>query len=61
MVFFWVQGQQANKVIARGLHPPCKAVEIIDDLWSKGYNIIDATNIIKKEKSENEQGECRII
>ena len=41
------------KVMARGLHSSCEKQDIIDDLQQKGLKIIDAVNIIKKEKRDN--------
>lgn len=45
------------KVMARGIHPTCSKEEIITDLSEKGFKIVDAINIIKKEKQENAKGE----
>lgn len=44
------------KVMARGLHPTCDKQDIIEDLQKKGLKIIDAANIIKKERKENDTG-----
>jgi Associated with zinc fingers len=40
------------KVMVRGLHPSCDPEEICSDLTSKGFNILQAVNIIKKERKE---------
>lgn len=45
------------KVMARGLHPSCDEEEIIMDLKLEGFLILEAKNIIKKEKIEKENGE----
>lgn len=41
------------KVMARGLHPTCPPLMIIDDLTRKGFKVTQATNILKKEKNNN--------
>lgn len=44
------------KVMARGLHSSCSVNDIVDELTDKGFKIIDAVNIIKKEKVISEEG-----
>lgn len=46
-----------TKVMAKGLHLSCAEEEITTDLTSKGYNILEAKNIFKKEITTNKQGE----
>lgn len=48
------------KVMARGLHSTCEANEIIEDLQIKGFDIKDAANIIKKERTVNGSGNSAI-
>lgn len=43
--------------MAKGLHLSCAEEEITTDLTSKGYNILEAKNIFKKEITTNKQGE----
>lgn len=43
------------KVMARGLHSTCSKVEILEDLKSRGLQAIDANNIMKKERQENDK------
>lgn len=45
------------KVMARGLHPSCDENEIVLDLTNKGFHILTAKNIIKKEITESRNGE----
>lgn len=45
------------KVMAKGLHSTCDEKEIVQDLKEKGLQILDAKNIIKKEKIENNRVE----
>ena len=54
------KAERPIKVMARGLHPSCKEEDIIKNLQEKGLKILEATNIIKKEKDENEKGETII-
>lgn len=42
------------KVMARGLHPTCEINSIMEDLENKGFKILDAVNIIKKERRSGE-------
>jgi len=44
------------KVMARGLHPTCLKEDIIEDLKSKGMQIEDAVNILKRERIETNDG-----
>lgn len=46
------------KVMARGLHHTCDEHEIVADLASRGYHILTAKNIQKKETIRNENDEC---
>lgn len=48
------------KVMARGLHPSCDEIEIVEDLRDKGFGITEAKNIIKKVKVTNNSGENAI-
>lgn len=48
------------KVMAKGLHSSCDEKKIIQDLKAKGLKILEAKNIIKKEKTENSRGELVI-
>lgn len=48
------------KVMARGLHATCAKEDIIENLQQKELKILDATNIIKKEKINDEQGKLTI-
>lgn len=43
--------------MAKGLHLSCVEEEITTDITSKGYNILEAKNIFKKEITTNKQGE----
>lgn len=45
------------KIMVRGLHPSCVEKEIVEDLSIKGFQILDAKNIIKKEKIASSDGE----
>lgn len=49
------------KVMARGLHQSCLKEDIMEELTSEGFKIIDAVNIIKKEKKQNKEGKTEII
>lgn len=51
---FEVKSERPHRVVARGLHPSCTKEEIMGDLQSKGFSILDAVNIIKKEKQQTE-------
>lgn len=42
--------------MVRGLHASCNKVDIQEDLHKRGFKILDAVNILKKEKRENDQG-----
>lgn len=44
-------------MVARGLHATCVKNDILEELQERGFMILDATNIVKKEKQENNQGE----
>ncbi len=44
------------KVMARGLHHTCASKDIVEDLENKGLKILDAVNIVKKERTENGEG-----
>lgn len=44
--------ERPNKVIIRGLHHTCTKEDIIEDLQNKGFNPLDAVNILKKERKE---------
>jgi len=50
------KNERPLKVMARGLHPTCDKNDIIQDLESKGFNILDAVNILKKENKRLENG-----
>lgn len=43
------------RVVARGLHPSCTKEDVMNDLKEKGFKILDATNIIKKEKRNSQE------
>lgn len=45
------------KVMAKGLHPSCEESDIVLVLINKGFQILEAKNIIKKETIEKENGE----
>lgn len=47
------KNDRPNKVIIRGLHPTCTKEDIMEELKTKGFNPIDAVNILKKERIEN--------
>lgn len=44
------------KVVARGLHHSCPHEDITEDLRSKGFKILEAVNLLKREKQLNEEG-----
>lgn len=51
------------KVMARGLHPTCEKEDILADLQEKGFKIIDAVNILKKDRNttgDSNQTACRV-
>lgn len=48
------------KIMVRGLHPTCSSEEIKLDLEENGFNIINAVNIIKKEKIIDKHGNTTI-
>lgn len=56
--WFTYEDKQARpiKVMARGLHHTCSSIEIMEDLQNKGFKILDAVNIVKKERTENQEG-----
>ena len=54
------KSRRPTKVMARGLHPTCENQEIKVDLQQRGFKIIDAVNIIKKERKKDEQGKEEI-
>lgn len=45
------------KVMARGLHPTCEIKSIIEDLENKGFKILDAVNIMKRERRSEENSQ----
>lgn len=51
---FEIKSERPHRVVARGLHPSCTKEEVINDLQAKGFKILDAVNIIKKEKQQTE-------
>lgn len=51
---FEIKSERPHRVIARGLHPSCTKEEVMNDLQDKGFKILDAVNIIKKEKQRTE-------
>lgn len=55
------KNERPIKVMARGLHSSCDRNDIIKDLKSKGFNVLDAINILKKEKRNQQNGEPEII
>jgi hypothetical protein len=44
------------KVMARGLHPTCVCKDILEGLKNKGFKILDAVNVIKKDKTTGQDG-----
>lgn len=56
--WFTYEDKQARpiKVMARGLHHTCSSKEIMEDLQNKGLKILDAVNMVKKERTENQEG-----
>lgn len=44
------------KVVARGLHSSCVAKEIVEDLIQKGFQALDANNLIKNEIVKDSTG-----
>lgn len=50
------KNNRPTKVMARGLHPSCEIDEIIEDLKQQGLSILNAVNIIKKEKKTDSHG-----
>lgn len=50
------KNNRPTKVMARGLHPSCDPMEIIEDIKERGLLITNATNIKKKETSVNADG-----
>lgn len=46
--------------MARGLHATCEKEDILEDLQQKDLKILDAVNIIKKERVRNGQGDLTI-
>ena len=51
---FEIKSERPHRVVARGLHPSCTKEEVMTDLQAKGIKILDAVNIIKKEKQQTE-------
>lgn len=50
------KNERPIRVMVRGLHALCAKEDIQEDLQKKGYKILDAVNILKKEKQEDEHG-----
>lgn len=57
----WKKAERSIRVIARGLHASCGKEDIISDLKVRGYNLLNAVNIIKNEKQKSEGGEETIV
>lgn len=51
------KNERPIRVMARGLHASCTIEDVQEDLRNRGYQILDAVNIIKKQKHEDERGE----
>ena len=51
------KNERPIRVVARGLHASCSSEDIQDNLKKRGFKILDAVNIIRKEREENEKGE----
>lgn len=45
-----IKEERPLRVVARGLHPSCSKEDILSDLKTKGFKILDATNLLKREK-----------
>ncbi|XP_055842659.1 uncharacterized protein LOC129909607 [Episyrphus balteatus] len=43
------------RVVVRGLHSSCQKTDIINDLKEKNYKILDAENIVKKERQQKDK------
>lgn len=55
------KNERPIKVMAVGLHLSCDGNDIIEDLKSKGFKVVGAFNILKKEKRNQKNGEPEII
>lgn len=51
------KSERPIRVMARGIHASYTKDDIMNDLNKKSYKIINAVNIIKKEKQTNDKGE----
>lgn len=51
------KNERPIRVMVRGLHSTCPKEDVIEDLRFKGFKILDAVNILRKEKKDNGQGE----
>lgn len=58
---FEIKSERPHRVVARGLHPSCTKEEVMDDLQAKGFKILDAVNIIKKEKQQTEMNKDILV
>lgn len=56
MLYIRGQTNRSIKVMARGLHATCTKEKIMKELQQNGLKILDAVNIIKKERKRDEQG-----
>lgn len=48
------KNERPHQVMVRGLHPTCPKDDIIAELQDKGFNPVDAVNIMKKERVETD-------
>lgn len=55
------KSERPLRVVARGLHPSCAKEDVIGDLRDRGYNILDAVNLLKKERKRPDRGEEAIM
>lgn len=53
--------ERTLKVMARGIHSSVEKSEIIADLKLKGFKVLDAVNILKKDRNINKKGEREYI
>lgn len=55
------KSERPHRVVARGLHSSCRKDDVVQDLQTKGFKIIDAVNLIKKEKRKTERDDEVIV
>ena len=55
------KSERSLSVVATGLHPSCSKEDVIGDLLDRGYKILDAVNLLKKERKRPDRGEEAIV